>query len=214
LQASEQMLYDVYENTIGMIEELEKYEDHGKSAGFSGLLRDRVPPTRKREKHDVTAIIEGQLVALDGQMTYAPPDVTKQARMKMLDRTLLWVAAREEKEIPLGLADSYAKSLVQLLTEPESMKLPERERPSDPRSGRLDEAAVNNFLCRYAEARHQGEQQDKEFYDHPNKKAAMRDMRHGRDHHNGIRRLLNLNRNDERFREVLTKQGKDAMDIN
>lgn len=55
--------------------------------------------------------------------------------MKMLDRTLLWVAARDEKEIPLGLADYYAKSLVQLLTEPESVKLPERERP-DPRSGR------------------------------------------------------------------------------
>lgn len=84
----------------------------------------------------MTAIIEGQLVALDGQMTYAPPEVTKQARMKMLDKTLSWVAAREEREIPLGLADSYAKSLVQLLTEPESMKLPEREKPSDPRSGR------------------------------------------------------------------------------
>lgn len=83
----------------------------------------------------VTAIIEGQLVALDGQMTYAPADVTKKARMKMLDRTLLWVAARNEKEIPLGLADCYAKSLVQLLTEPESMKTPERQRPSDPRSG-------------------------------------------------------------------------------
>lgn len=68
-------------------------------------------------------------------MTYAPPDVTKKARMKMLDRTLLWVAARDEKEIPLGLADYYAKSLVQLLTEPESVKLPERERP-DPRSDR------------------------------------------------------------------------------
>ena len=48
------MLYDVYENTIGMIEELEKFEDHGKSAGFSGLLTNRVPPTRKREKHDVS----------------------------------------------------------------------------------------------------------------------------------------------------------------
>lgn len=48
------MLYDVYENTIGMIEELEKYEHHGKSAGYSGLLRNRVPPTRKREKHDVS----------------------------------------------------------------------------------------------------------------------------------------------------------------
>ena len=55
--------------------------------------------------------------------------------MKMLDRTLLWVAARDENEIPAGLADCYAKSLVQLLTEPESVKLPERQRPSGPRAG-------------------------------------------------------------------------------
>lgn len=83
----------------------------------------------------MTAIIEGQLVALDGQMTYAPADVTKEARMKMLDRTLLWVAARDENKIPVGLVDYYAKSLVQLLTQPESMKLPERQRPSGPRAG-------------------------------------------------------------------------------
>ena len=74
-------------------------------------------------------------MALDCQMTYAPADVTKEARMKMLDRTLLWVAARDENEIPAGLADCYAKSLVQLLTEPESVKLPERQRPSGPRVG-------------------------------------------------------------------------------
>lgn len=52
--ASEQMLYDIYENTIGMIEELEKHEDHGRSAGFSGLFDHRAPPIRKREKHDVS----------------------------------------------------------------------------------------------------------------------------------------------------------------
>jgi len=48
------MLYDIYENTIGMIEELEKHEDHGKSAGYSGLLSNRAPPPRRREKHDVS----------------------------------------------------------------------------------------------------------------------------------------------------------------
>jgi len=47
------MLYDVYENTIGMIEELEKHEEHGRSAGYSGLLSNRAPPPRRREKHDV-----------------------------------------------------------------------------------------------------------------------------------------------------------------
>lgn len=48
------MLYDVYENTIGMIEELEKHEDHGKSAGHSGLLSHVIPPDRKKEKQDVS----------------------------------------------------------------------------------------------------------------------------------------------------------------
>ena len=54
--ASEQMLYDIYENTIGMIEELEKHEDHGMSAGHSGLLDHIVPPNKKREKHDVSLL--------------------------------------------------------------------------------------------------------------------------------------------------------------
>ena len=52
--ASEQMLYDIYENTIGMIEELEKHEDHGKSAGYSGLLSHVIPPNKKKEKQDVS----------------------------------------------------------------------------------------------------------------------------------------------------------------
>ena len=63
-------------------------------------------------------IIAERLDALERQMKDAP----KEARMKMLDRTLSWLAAREEKQTPLGLADGYAKSLVQLLTKPESMK--------------------------------------------------------------------------------------------
>ena len=48
------MVYDVYENTIGMIEELEKHEDHGRSAGYSDLLSNRAPPPRRREKRDVS----------------------------------------------------------------------------------------------------------------------------------------------------------------
>ena len=48
------MLYDIYENTISMIEELENHEDHGRSAGYSGLFDHRALPIRKREKHDVS----------------------------------------------------------------------------------------------------------------------------------------------------------------
>ena len=43
--ASEQMLYDVYEHTMGMIEELEKHEHakYGKTAPNSGLLKHIIP---------------------------------------------------------------------------------------------------------------------------------------------------------------------------
>ena len=37
-----------------MIEELENHEDHGRSAGYSGLFDHRALPIRKREKHDVS----------------------------------------------------------------------------------------------------------------------------------------------------------------
>ena len=51
------MLYDVYEHTMGVIEELEKHEEHGKSAGYSGLLNHIIPKERKKEKHDVSLLV-------------------------------------------------------------------------------------------------------------------------------------------------------------
>ena len=44
---------------------------------------------------------------------------------------------------------------------------------------------MNDLLYHYAQARKQGELQDKEFHDNPNKEAAVPKMRQGRDHHNG-----------------------------
>ncbi|PFX11584.1 hypothetical protein AWC38_SpisGene24625, partial [Stylophora pistillata] len=134
LQASEQMLYDGYEHTIGMIEELEKHEGHNVSAGFSGLLEQIIPKGTNKPKHDVTAIIEAELTCLDVQMTFAPPEVTRAARMKLVEKTLKWVAARREKGIKPSSVDAYTKNVVQVLLKPDSVKFPERER--DPRPPR------------------------------------------------------------------------------
>lgn len=48
-------------------------------------------------------------------MKYAPPEIAEKAKEEMLKKTLRWVAAREEKKIPRGPADYYAKNVVQLL---------------------------------------------------------------------------------------------------
>lgn len=82
----------------------------------------------------VTAIIEAQLTCLDGQMTFAPPEVTRAARMKLLEKTLKWVAARGERGIEPSPVDAYTKNVVQVLIKPDSLKFPERER--DPRAAR------------------------------------------------------------------------------
>ena len=63
ISASEQMLYGIYENTMGVIEELEAFEEqgHGKVLPKSGLL-DHLPAFNKhkgsqrpkRTLHDVS----------------------------------------------------------------------------------------------------------------------------------------------------------------
>lgn len=44
---------------------------------------------------------------------------------------------------------------------------------------------MNDFLFNYAQARQQGQEQDKAFYDNPEKKAAMRDIRQGKSQRHG-----------------------------
>ena len=48
------MLYDGYEHTMGMIEELEKHEGHNMSAGYSGLLSYIIPKGVKKPIEDVS----------------------------------------------------------------------------------------------------------------------------------------------------------------
>ena len=56
------MLYGIYEHTMGMIEELEKHEEHGKSVGNSGLLnhlpayQTKSSREAKKPKDDVSFI--------------------------------------------------------------------------------------------------------------------------------------------------------------
>ncbi|XP_022800334.1 uncharacterized protein LOC111338168 [Stylophora pistillata] len=168
------------------------------------IMKCRLRPRsrfRSNARYKVTAIIEAELTCLDAQMTFAPPEVTRAARMKLLEKTLKWAAAREEAKIKPSSVDAYTKNVVQVLIKPDSVKFPERER--DPRSASLDEPTVNELMFGFAQAQYKGDLQDKEFEAHPNKKAAMRKIREGEDLHSGAARLLNLNLEDGEFYHVL-----------
>ena len=75
----------------------------------------------------VFAKIEAELTCFDAQMKFAQPEAKKKAKEKMLQKTLMWWAAREEKDIPLGEVDLYAWNVFQILRE-EPMKLPKTEK--------------------------------------------------------------------------------------
>ncbi|EDO35962.1 predicted protein [Nematostella vectensis] len=201
-QASTQMLYNVYEHTVGMIEELEKHDEV--PTENSGLMSHIFPQGYKKPKHDLTAVIEAELTCLRAQMKFAPPEVIQQTKDELLNRTLRWSAKREG--LPIGLVDKYAKNVAQLLTEG-SMTLPPREK--GPKT-ELSERDVQDALYRYGAARHEGDLQDKQFHDNPNKKAALRAMRLGKHTYIGARRLLEVDRSDRAFKEALIKHGFDT----
>ncbi|XP_032231895.2 uncharacterized protein LOC5507391 [Nematostella vectensis] len=201
-QASTQMLYNVYEHTVGMIEELEKHDEV--PTENSGLMSHIFPQGYKKPKHDLTAVIEAELTCLRAQMKFAPPEVIQQTKDELLNRTLRWSAKREG--LPIGLVDKYAKNVAQLLTEG-SMTLPPREK--GPKT-ELSERDVQDALYRYGAARHEGDLQDKQFHDNPNKKAALRAMRLGKHTYIGARRLLEVDRSDRAFKEALMKHGFDT----
>ena len=60
-------------------------------------------------------------------MKFAPPEVTKSAKEKMLYATKMWAAAREERRIPRGRVDDYACNVVKILNG-EPMSLPQRKK--------------------------------------------------------------------------------------
>ncbi|XP_020906589.1 uncharacterized protein LOC110244720, partial [Exaiptasia diaphana] len=77
VQASVQMLYDVFDYTIGMLEELEKHEGRpGKHVPpNSGIFSHLVPLNYKKPEPEVIAGIEAGLQCLSIQMRYLPKDV-------------------------------------------------------------------------------------------------------------------------------------------
>ncbi|KXJ14369.1 uncharacterized protein LOC110238970 isoform X2 [Exaiptasia diaphana] len=150
VQASTQMLYDVFDFTIGMLEELEKHEGHpGKRLPpNSGIFPHLVPLNHKKPEPEVIAGIEAELQCLSIQMRYLPKDVINDStRKQMVEQTLKWLGAREELQVPRSIVE------------------------------RINSEQVNEATFQMARGRHFGEQQDQQFHKDPNKKAKLRPKR-------------------------------------
>ncbi|XP_078577590.1 uncharacterized protein LOC144862709 [Branchiostoma floridae x Branchiostoma japonicum] len=258
LQASKQMVYDVYATTIGMLEEFEDFDDptgqergpeqeernrgrksretmgqgqdmmdqwqgaghhpqdHGrhKTKGTAGKStkqekeqhvngkgkkkRDlgrsdvNIPDQSQKTKRDVKAIVEAELVCLQAQLRFCPQEIRQQTRQELVEKTLGWVAAREERGLKKGLADAYASQVVEiLLTGETKLQVPTQREES---FGPAGEEAVMGGVRALQMGQHYGAEQDKQFHENPNKKAQCPKIRSGPvPEIRGAKRLVEVN---------------------
>ncbi|CAH1246241.1 Hypp7689 [Branchiostoma lanceolatum] len=258
LQASKQMVYDVYATTIGMLEEFEDFDDpagpegsseqeggnrarksretmdqgpdrmdpwqgadqhsqgHGrpgtKGTGGRGAKQEKeqhakgkgkkkrdlgrsdvnIPDQSQKTKRDVKAIVEAELVCLQAQLRFCPPEIRDQTRQELVDKTLGWVAAREAKGLKKGLADAYASQVVEILvTGGTKLQVPTQREES---TGPAGEEAVMGGVQALQRGQHYGAEQDKQFHDDPNKKAQCPQIRSGPvPEIHGAQRLVDVN---------------------
>ncbi|KAI8521969.1 Calcium-activated potassium channel subunit alpha-1 [Branchiostoma belcheri] len=209
LQASKQMLYDVYAQNIGMLEKLEKREEGGGKtggrlegtrpshhtgvstrSGSYGSYRDppryetsrspreragdaagragrglgrsdvTLPDQSDKTERDLKAVMEGELACLQAQLRFCPPEVRDETRGELVEKTLGWIAEREEKGVKTGMVDKYASNLLEtLLTAGEEAIL----------------AGVGALQI----GQHRGAEQDRRFHDDPTRKARCPKIRTG-----------------------------------
>ena len=76
----------------------------------------------------VNVKIETELTCLQAQMKFAPSEAKEKAVHEMLQKTILWLAARQENGIPIGPVDYYARNVWQILREEAMTELPEQEK--------------------------------------------------------------------------------------
>ncbi|KXJ11716.1 hypothetical protein AC249_AIPGENE10730 [Exaiptasia diaphana] len=132
VQASTQMLYDVFDYTIGMLEELEKHEGHpGKHVPpNSGIFSHLVPLKHKMPKPEVIDGIETQLQRLSIQMRCLPKDVINDStRKKLVDATLQWLGSRQEMKVSHSIVEWYCKNILEIVVLGVAREMPPRKHP-------------------------------------------------------------------------------------
>ncbi|CAC5389873.1 unnamed protein product [Mytilus coruscus] len=116
-EASKQMLYEVYANTIGILEEFEKRELSENSDNVP-IQRShiQIPDQSKKGKVDVQAILQTQILILEIQMKTCVPSIRELASEELRETTLKWEAVREKNKIDMSSTDYFAGQIFQIVS--------------------------------------------------------------------------------------------------
>ncbi|XP_035671280.1 uncharacterized protein LOC118412501 [Branchiostoma floridae] len=145
-----------------------------------GLGRSDVtlPDQSGKTERDLKAVMEGELACLQAQLRFCPPEIRDQTRDELVEKTLGWMAKREEKGTKTGMVDRYASNLLETLLTGETT-LGVRDTGRNRRSSPAGEEAILAGVGALQIGQRYGADQDRRFHDDPNRKARCPKIRTG-----------------------------------
>ncbi|KAH3783618.1 uncharacterized protein LOC127841966 [Dreissena polymorpha] len=167
-EASKQLLYGVYGNFISILEEYEARTHEAKAR------RSKIPiPDQSRKNvDDVQSIVQTQLLLFETQQRACPKAISQSVNKELRQRTLHWVAVRDEHKMPYSDTDRYICQLYEVLAKGKT----KHEILDQPRESVSEETIKKNVQYIF-KGKHEAMEIDQEFKKDDKKKATSPETR-------------------------------------
>ncbi|XP_052225792.1 uncharacterized protein LOC127841181 isoform X4 [Dreissena polymorpha] len=113
MEASKELLYRVYENVIGTLEEFERRCNKRHTKQKLVVSEIDFPDQSDKSDRDVKANMDVQLLLFEEHRKSCPPEFTKKINGELRMKTIYWAAARGE--MGLDETDEYTTNLYEIL---------------------------------------------------------------------------------------------------
>ncbi|CAC5389872.1 unnamed protein product [Mytilus coruscus] len=123
-EASKQMLYEVYTNAIGILEEFEKRELKNTNLVIQ-RSNVKIPDQSHKKDQDVQVILQTQILILETQMKTCLSSIRDTVSEDLKQKTLQWFATRHKNEVPMSSTDDFVVQIFDVLSQKET-KHPEK----------------------------------------------------------------------------------------
>ncbi|VDI12578.1 Hypothetical predicted protein [Mytilus galloprovincialis] len=201
-QASKQMVYEVYTNVVGTLEE---FESRIADKTTSQLQRSMgiKPEFEVRTNNEIKRQLETQIFLLQHQLHTCDSSIRSEVKKDLQDRTIQWIGHREEARVPTNDADIFAGKLFEILSKGST---------SHPAEFLQSPGSIPNIgtghIQQVLNAQHKVKMFDEKFRESANKVAIIPEVRHCVDPYKGAKRLRKVNPDADLY---LPKKKEDSI---
>ncbi|XP_076082415.1 uncharacterized protein LOC143053494 [Mytilus galloprovincialis] len=182
-QASKQMVYEVYKNVVGTLEEFESRIADKKTKQLQRSMEIK-PEFALRTNKEIQRQLETQIFILEDQLHTCDISIREEVKQDLQHLTIQWIGHREEEKVPKNDADTFAGKLFEILSKG-STSHPAEFLQSPGSIPNIEPGHIQQVL----NAQHKANMFDKKFRKSANKVAIIPEVRHCVDLYKGEKRL-------------------------